>query len=196
MTKRKSRKSQKPDAATPDVAKPKPDVAKPKPVVSAGDLAGSEPAELQAAPETETRLPELPSQETETKLSPVPPPEFTSHPALPPDLAEPTPDLAPPVRAEADVMRSAYTVAGEATASASPRMDGPRRAIAGMEACQTLFMEMTRENLDLAASLASMRSPLDIIDVATKFASGRIGMYGRFSKTVADIAAGRQAPTT
>jgi hypothetical protein len=63
-----------------------------------------------------------------------------------------------------------------------------------MEACETLFMEMTRDNLDFAASLASMRSPLEILGVATKFAGRRIGMYGRFSKAVADIAAGRQGP--
>jgi hypothetical protein len=56
-------------------------------------------------------------------------------------------------------------------------------------------MEMARDNLDFAASLASMRSPLDIIDVATKFAGRQIGMYGRFSKAVVDIAAGRQAPS-
>jgi hypothetical protein len=194
MSKRKSRKPNKPDAATPDVTK---HVTKPKRVVSAGDLAASEPAELQAAPETETRLPELPVQETETKLPPVPPPEFTSQPALPPGLAEPKPDLTPPAGVQAEAVKPEYTATSEArTAGASPGMDGPRRAIAGMEACQTLLMEMTRDNLDLAASLASMRSPFDIIDVATKFARGRIGMYGRFSKTVADIAAGRQAPMT
>jgi hypothetical protein len=75
-------------------------------------------------------------------------------------------------------------------------LDRPLGAIAGVEAYQTLFMEMTRDNLDFAASLASMRSPLEIIDVAAKFAGRRIGMYGRFSRTVVDIAAGRQAPTT
>lgn len=71
----------------------------------------------------------------------------------------------------------------------SSEMDGPRRAIAGMEACQTLFMEMTLDNVDFATSVASMRSPLEILSVATKFAARRIGMYGRFSKAVTDIAA-------
>jgi hypothetical protein len=190
MSKRKSNKSRKPDAAISGVAKP-------KRAVSASDLAGSEGEVLQAAPETETRLPELPTQETETKLPPVPPPEVEFKPALPVHLAEPKPDVAPPVGVGAEAMETAGTATGEArTASPSPGMDGPRRAMAGMEACQTLFMEMTRDNLDFAASLASMRSPLDIVDVATKFAGRRIGMYGRFSKAVADIASGRRAPMT
>jgi hypothetical protein len=189
MSKRKSNKPQKPN------------VAKPKRAVSAGDLVGSEGAELQAVPETEATLPELPSQETEANLPPAPPSEFESKPALSPDLAEPTPDVAPPVetkteaRDETGARESAPTAADETSMTRpSPGMDGPRRAVAGMEACQTLLMEMARDNLDFAASLASMRSPLDIIDVATKFAGRRIGIYGRFSKTVADIAAGRQAP--
>jgi hypothetical protein len=63
-----------------------------------------------------------------------------------------------------------------------------------MEACQTLFMEMARDNLDFAASLASIRSPLDILGVVTSFASRRIGMYSRFSNAITDIVAGRQAP--
>jgi hypothetical protein len=67
-------------------------------------------------------------------------------------------------------------------------------AITGIEAYQTLFMEMTRDNLDFATSLAAVRSPLDILDVATKFAGRRIGMYGRFSKAFVEIAAGRQSP--
>jgi hypothetical protein len=65
-----------------------------------------------------------------------------------------------------------------------------------MEACQTLFMDMTRDNLDLAASIASMRSPLDLFDVATKHAGRRIGTYGRFSRAIVDIAAKGQPPRT
>ncbi|WP_316189456.1 hypothetical protein [Bradyrhizobium sp. SZCCHNS1054] len=74
-------------------------------------------------------------------------------------------------------------------------MNGPLGAIAGIEACQALFMEITRDNLNFAASLAATRSPLDILDVATKFAGRQIGMYGRLSRAVVNIAAGRQAPT-
>jgi hypothetical protein len=195
MSKRKSNSSRKPDTATPDVAKR---AAAPKRAASAADLAHSEEEELQAAPETETRLPELPDQETEAKLPPVPPPELESKPVLPPHLAEPKPDVAdPPVGVRAEAKESTRTAPGEArTAGTLPKMDGPRRAIAGMEAWQTLFMEMTRDNLDFAASLASIRSPLEILGVATKFAGRRIGMYGRFSKAVADIAAGRRGPMT
>jgi len=190
MSKRKSKKSSKPDAVTSAVAKP-------KRAVSAAAVVVSEAAELEAAPEPETRQPELPGQETETKLPPISPPELESQPALP-DPAELKPDLAAPtVEAAADARESASSATTEARmARPSLGMDGPRRAVAGMEACQTLLMEMARDNLDFAASLASMRSPLDIIDVATKFAGRRIGMYGRFSKTVADIAAGRQASMT
>ena len=64
--------------------------------------------------------------------------------------------------------------------------------MAGMEACQKLFMEMTQDHLDFVAGLASTRSPLDFLDIATKFAGRQVGMYGRFSKAVVDIAAGRQ----
>jgi hypothetical protein len=195
MSKRKSKSSQKPNTATPDVAKP---AAAPKRAVSTADRAGPERGELQVAPETETKLPELPGQETETKLPPGPPPELESEPALSPLLAEPKPepkpDLAGPVEARAETKGSARAATGEArTAGSPPKIDGPRWATAGMEACQTLFMEMTLDNLDFAASLASMRSPVDVLRVATKFAGRRIGMYGRFSKAVADIAAGREA---
>ena len=189
MSKRKSNKSRKPGVAT--------STSTPKRAVSAANLAGSVGEELQAAPEAETRLPELAGKETETELPWAPTPEFESKPALPSQPAEPKLDVAPAVGARAEAEESACTATGEAKVAApSPAMDGPRRAIAGMEACQALLMELTRENFDFATHLASMRSPLDIVDVATKFAVRRIGMYGKFSKTVADIAAGRQAPMT
>jgi hypothetical protein len=191
---RKSKNSQNPEAATPDVAQP---AVRPKRAKPAVDLAGSEGAELQTAAHTETRLPELPPQEAETKLPPAPPAELESKPAPAPHLAEPKPDVAPPVEAQAEVTESANIATGAAKAAApSPPMDGPRRAIAGMEACQTLFMDMTRDNLDLAASIASMRSPLDLFDVATKYAGRRIGTYGRFSRAIVDIAAKGQSPRT
>lgn len=186
MSKRKSNNSRDSDAATSKAGKP-------KRAALAADPVGSSGEELQAPPETETRLAEMPGKETITKLSPLPPPELESMLALPPHLpAEPKPDVAQPFRAGAEGKESPCTATGEAgTTGPLPEMDGHRQAVVGMEAWQTLFMEMTRDNLDFAASLASMRSPLDIIDVATKLAGRRIGMYGRFSKTVADIAAGR-----
>jgi len=193
MSKRKSKNPRKPDAAAPGAAKP---AATPKRAALAADLARSEGEELQAVPKTQTRPPERLVQETETKLPPAPPPELESKPTLPPHLVEPQP-VAAPAEARAGAREPARTAMSEvSTAGHSPKSDGARRAIAGMEACQTLFMEITRDNLDFAASLASTRSPLDILGVATKFASRQIGTYGRFSKAVADIAAGRQAPTT
>jgi hypothetical protein len=199
MNKRKANNPHKPDAGATGVAKP---ASTPKRAVAAPALTGSEGEELHAAPDTETRLPELPVPEVVSILPPVPPPELESKPALPPHLAEPKLDIALPVGVRAKAKESVHAVTGEArTASPSPRMVGPLArplvgplgAIAGIEAYQTLFMEMTRDNLDFAASLASMRSPLDILDVATKFAGRQIGMYGKFSRAVVDIAAGRQA---
>jgi hypothetical protein len=191
MSKRKSKSPHKPGAVTPDVAK---STATPKRSVSAADLSRLEKEELQAAPESETKVPEVPDQESETKLSSVSPPDLQSKPQLPPHLAGLKPDVALPIGARAEAKGSAQTVIAQArTADPLSEMDGLRRAIAGMEACQTLFLEVTLDNLDFAASLASMRSPLEILGVATKFAVGRIGMYGKFSKAVADIAAGRQA---
>ena len=139
-------------------------------------------------------LPELPGREIENELPAVPPAELESEPAPSSHLAEPEPDIVPPVevRAEAEVSVDTATVAAM-TAGPSLRMDKPLGTIAGIEVCQALFMEMTRDNLEFAASLAAMRSPLEILDVATKFAGKRIGMYGRFSKAVVEIAAGRQA---
>lgn len=236
MSKRKSNKSHKPDAqGQPAVAKK---ASTPKRAIPASTLAISEGDELQAVPETETRLPELPGQELDSALPPVPPAELGSELALPTFLVEPKLDVALPVAVLAEAEESdtvppviaphaefpgqtmpkiepttmaapdRHAATGDATVSSPPRMDEPSerplearldrpfRAIPGVEAYQTLFMEMTRDNLDFAASLASMRSPLEIIDVAAKFAGRRIGMYGRFSRTVVDIAAGRQAPTT
>lgn len=202
MTKRKANKPPKKDTGATGVAKP---ASTPKRAVSAPAPTGSQGEELQAAAFTETRLPELPDQEIDSTLPPVPPPELESKPALPLHLAEPKPDVALPVEARAEAEEPVHAAAGEAmTAGAPPRMDrpfvrplaGPLGAIAGIEACQTLFMEMTRDHLDFAASLASMRSPLEILDLATKFAGKQVGMYGRFSRTVFDIAARRQAPMT
>src|SRR6185437_8157784 len=108
-----------------------------------------------------------------------------SKPPLPPHIAGLKPDVsALPIGARAEAKESAQTMTAETrTAGLSFEMDGAGRAIAGMEACQTLFLEMTLDNLDFVASLASMRSPLEILVVATKFAGRRIGTYGRFSKT-------------
>ena len=130
MSKRKSKKSTKPDAATADVAKP-------KRAVSAAQVAGLEAAQLEAAPEAETKLPELPSQETETILPPISPPELESQPALPPDAAELKPDVAAgpaeKVVAEAGVSAACTATGASKMAHPSPAMDGPRRAIAGMD---------------------------------------------------------------
>ena len=193
MSKRKTNKPRTPDAEATGVPKP---ASQPKRAVSAA-LTGSEGEELQATPVTETRLPEVPGEEIASALPPVPPPELELKPVPSPHIEEPKLDVAIPVGVRADAGQSVHAAPAEAkTVSSSPNMGrplvGPLRAIAGMEACQQLLMEMTRDNLDLAASLASMRSPLDMIDVATKFAGRQVGMYGRFSKAVADIATGRQ----
>ncbi|UFZ07976.1 hypothetical protein LQG66_17465 [Bradyrhizobium ontarionense] len=162
----------------------------PKRADSVAGLASSEGEELPVVPETETRLQERPGQESETRLPPVPPLELDAETALPSQLAELKPDVVPPpVEALAESNESERTATGEdRTAGASPKTDGPRRPAAGIEAYQALLMEMTRHNLDLAASFASMRSPLDLLGVATEFAGRRIDMYGRFTKAVADIA--------
>jgi hypothetical protein len=213
MSKRKSTKSHKPSAGTLGVVKP---ASTPKRAGPTPALTGSEAEGLQAAPDTETRLPDLPGQEVVSTLAPVPPPELESGPALPPYLAEPELDVAL-VEVQAKAKEAIDAAIGETSAASAPAgidrpamepmptpltapipalsvrpFAAPLGAIAGIEACQTLFMEMTRDNLDFAASLASMRSPLDIIDVATKFAGSQIGMYGRFSKAFVDITAGRQ----
>ena len=209
MSKRKTNKPRKTDASATGNVKP---ASTP---ISAPALTGSDGDELQASPVTETRLPELPGpkidKDVDSTLPPVPPPELEAKPTLPLHLAEPKPDIALPVEARAEAEELVQAPTGETrTASSSSNADrplarpfegslagplaGPLRAIAGIEACQTLFMEMARDHLDFAASLASMRSPFDMIDVATKFAGRQIGVYGRFSNAVVDIAAGRQAP--
>lgn len=200
MSKRKTSKPRKTDVGATGVVQP---ASTPEHVVSTASLTGSEGDELQAFPVTETRLPELPGQKIDqaidSTLPPIPPPDLEAKPTLPLHLAEPKPDLALAIEARTEAGEPVQAPTGETrTASSPPKADrplaGPLRAIAGIEACQTLFMEMARDQLDLAASLAAMRSPLDMIEVATKFAGRRIAMYGRFSKSVVDIAAGRQAP--
>jgi len=194
MSKRKSKKPHKPAVAITNIAEPAP---VPTPAVSAADLGGSQGEVLPAAPETETRLPELSAQETETQLPPVPPPELAPEPPLPAEFAEPVLNVTPAVEVRADARELARPATAVARAAGpSAQMDAPRRAIAGMDACQTLFMEMTRDNLDFAASLASMRSPFDILGAATMLAGRRMDMYGRFSKAVTDIAAGRRDSMT
>src|SRR3954452_20723858 len=86
MSKRKPKKSPKPAAAITNVAESAPT---PEPVVSAADLAGSKREALEASQETETGPPKLLTQETETKLPPVPPPELEPEPPLPVHFAEP-----------------------------------------------------------------------------------------------------------
>jgi hypothetical protein len=204
MTKRKANKPHKPDGGTTSSAKR---ASTPKRAVGTPSLTGSEGKELQAVPDTETRLPVLAVTEVVGTLPRVPPAELESGPGLLPHLAEPAVDAVLPVVAWADAKESVRAATVEATTSspaagtdghkAGPLpgpLAGPLGAMASVEACRTLFMEMARDNLDFAANLAAMRSPLDIIDVAAKFAGSQIGMYGRFSKAVVDIAAGRQAP--
>ena len=104
-----------------------------------------------------------------------------------PDLAQ----SAEAVEATADVKESADTTGEARTNDRLPESGGARLAITGMEACQALPTEIARDNFDFAARLASMRWPLEIVGIATTFASSQIGTYGRFSKAVADIASGR-----
>jgi len=187
MSKRKSNSSRKSAAARPDVAKP----ALPPRAGEVADLASSSDGEgLQPIPETETRLPEPPGQETVVTLPPVPPLELDTEPALASDLEELKPDVVSLVGAGADASEfERTTTGGDATAAPAPKPDKARRTIVGIEAYQTLFVEMTRDNLDLAASLASMRSPVEFLSIATKFAGRQMDLYGKFTKAVADIAA-------
>jgi hypothetical protein len=185
MSKRKSNNSRKPDAATPNFRR---SAATTKNTVPAAKVKSSEGEELQAAPQTQTRLLELPGQEAELKLPPVIPSELKSKAVL----AEPNTDfvLSPQVEA------TDTATLEHRTCAPLPNMDGPKRAIAGIEACQTLFIDMTRNNVDFAASLAVMRSPLEFIDIATTFVTRRTKMYERFSEAIADIAAGRKSRNT
>ncbi|MFC5320368.1 hypothetical protein [Bradyrhizobium oligotrophicum] len=199
MNKRKSNGSHKGNSAKPVVVKP---VSVPKHAAAAAmqrrarllaESASPEGDELQAVPETETRLPGRPGQETETILPPLPPlePEPEPGPALSPPLGELTPDAVQPVDAGTDSHESQPPPIAEGRAAdLSPVVGGPPPALAGMEACQTLLMEMTRDNLDLAASLATIRSPLGMFGVATNFAGRQIDIYRRFTKAVVEIAAG------
>jgi len=185
MSKRKSSKSRKSDAAKSQLGEP---MRAPEPSISAADLTGSEAEKLQAALETETKLPEAVLQDIETTLPAVPSQQLESESPLPAHFAQPESSVASPVEAS----ESPRTTTEEAgTAGPPSQTDGPRRAMTGMNAWQTLFREMTRDNLDFAASLATVRTPFDVIGAATTFAGKRIDMYGRFSKAVADIAAGR-----
>ncbi|MGJ4946491.1 hypothetical protein ACQR1W_38455 [Bradyrhizobium sp. HKCCYLS1011] len=187
MSKRKSGKSRHPASAKPNAAD---SAAARRPAIPAVNLATSEGHELQAAPTTETKLPKVSGQETELKLPPVPPAELEAQPLLPPHLARPEPVLAAPVGVRAEAEEAKWTATDEVgSAVRSPAMDTLPQAIVGMKACQTLLVEMRRDNLDLVANIAAMRSPLEILDVSTKFASNLMGTYGRFWKTLADIAA-------
>ncbi|WP_316171480.1 hypothetical protein [Bradyrhizobium sp. SZCCHNRI1058] len=197
MNKRKSNGSHKGNSAKPVVAKPVPmpkhadATARQKRARVLTEFVSSDADELQAVPETETRLPGRPAQETETILPPLPPLEPESAPARLPPLGELKPDAVQPVGAGTDSHESQPTPIAEARAAdPSPVAGGPPPALAGMEACQTLLMEMTRDNLDLAASLATMRSPLSMFGVATTFAGRQIDIYRRFTKAVVEIATG------
>jgi hypothetical protein len=192
MTKRKANKPRKLGAGATGAAKR---ASTPK-RVSAPALMAAQDDELQAAPDTETRLPELPGHEMDNELPPTPPLELESEPALAPEIAEPKLDVTRTVEAQAEIEESVHAAAGEAKTSPTPSMNRPIGAAAGIEAYRTLLMEMAQDNLDFAARLASMRSPFEIVDVATTFAGKQIGLYGRFSKAVVDIATGRQPPTT
>lgn len=193
MSKRKANKPRKPGAGETGVAKR---ASTPKRAVAAPALMTTQDDELQATPDTATRLPELPGQEIDNELPPVPPLQLEPEPQLAPQLATPKLDVARPVEARADIEQPVRAATNEATTSPAPRMNRPLGPVAGIEAYRTLLMEMTRDNLDFAARLAAMRSPFEIVDVATTFAGKQIGLYGRFSKAVVDIATGRQAPTT
>ncbi|BAM91605.1 hypothetical protein S58_56280 [Bradyrhizobium oligotrophicum S58] len=188
MNKRKSKKARIIPTAMPDLARSTETAER---TVLAADLAGREGEQLHARLETETRLSELLGQETEAKLPPIPPSELDVRPALLLQPAHPSSGVTPPIEAPADVKESAHTMGEARTNDRLLESDGPRPAIAGLEACQALLTEIARDNLDFAARLASMRSPLEIVGIATEFASSQIGTYGRFSKAVADIASGR-----
>ena len=197
MNKRKSNGSHKGNSAKPVVAKP---VSMPKHADAIARQKGarvlaafvsSDAGELQAVQETETRLPGRPGQETETILPPLAPLEPEPEPALPPPLSELKPDAVQPVGAGTDSYESNATPIAEGRAAdPSPVAGTPPPALAGLEACQSLLMEMARDNLDLAASLPTMRSPFSMFGVATTFAGRQIDIYRRFTKAVVEIAAG------
>jgi Phasin protein len=68
---------------------------------------------------------------------------------------------------------------------------------ANVRAYQTKLLEMAQANLTFAFEfsqrLATIRSPLEFLNVITEFTSKRIAMFGKYSKEMADLSVKRSA---
>jgi hypothetical protein len=70
-------------------------------------------------------------------------------------------------------------------------------ATANVRAYQAKLLEMAQANMTFAFEfsqrLATIRSPLEFLNVIAKFTSKRIAMFGKYSKEMAEISAKRSA---
>ena len=70
-------------------------------------------------------------------------------------------------------------------------------ATANVRAYQAMLLEMAQANMTFAFEfsrrLATIRSPLEFLNVIAEFASERIAMFGKYSKEMAELSAKRSA---
>lgn len=70
-------------------------------------------------------------------------------------------------------------------------------ATANVRAYQAKLLEMAQANMTFAFEfsqrLATIRSPLEFLNVITEFTSKRIAMFGKYSKEMAELSAKRSA---
>ena len=70
-------------------------------------------------------------------------------------------------------------------------------ATANVRAYQATLLEMAQANMKFAFEfslrLATIRSPLEFLNVITEFTSKRIAMFGKYSKEMADLSVKRSA---
>ena len=70
-------------------------------------------------------------------------------------------------------------------------------ATANVRAYQAMLLEMAQANmtfaLEFSRRLATIRSPLEFLNVIAEFASERIAMFGKYSKEMAELSAKRSA---
>ena len=70
-------------------------------------------------------------------------------------------------------------------------------ATANVRACQAKLLEMAQANMTFAFEfsqrLATIRSPLEFVNVIAEFTSKRIAMFGKYSKEMADLSVKRSA---
>ena len=70
-------------------------------------------------------------------------------------------------------------------------------ATANVRAYQVMLVEMAQANMTFAFEfsrrLATIRSPLEFLNVIAEFASERIAMFGKYSKEMAQLSVKRSA---